>query len=608
MEIDPGQPIDLDVEAHEACAQWEFKDSGPLDGHVHIQVGTLAGGGWYVNHMRFGARRFTDRQAAWDATRGLMARHEGRWDTVDPDSKPFAAVRRPDGSRALYDTLEDECLYACWGDQKDQLWARYTAAIDAGETLRKSETHELLDGGITMVSYRDPLDGTDRYAVTTDWDSEYCVVDYPDRDQAEAAYEHEVLDHADDELPYKSSDIAELTVDRRSRAPDGLTVLPDGSVIATDDVDEYNYMYGQTPRGQWPVTPDQDEPPGPVTEMTAEPRDWGPTDVNVKDVTSAAWADQDEELEPNDLALLALPDGRQLLASAHDGAAHVWSLRDGTKLKTFSGHSEWVLAVALTVVADGAVVLATGGRDGLARAWSVRDGVALQEIEAHKGPVNAVAWACPPRDIPWLVTGGDDAHVRVWDIEFKRPRAEFRVGKPSVDLVWSVAATVLSTGEVCVVAGSQGIEAAAVHVWNASTRTLLHTFVVESDVEMPYPKVAVATLADRSFRVAAIAGPVLRIWDGLSGREVRTLPVPGSRGGDVALVVLPDLRVIVAAASGPETLVWELESGMQLARLTHRSDFHETVDLVVYPDDTLLLVSGRRDESLARVVRLDLHW
>ena len=99
---------------------------------VHIQVGTIRGG-WYVNHMGFGARRFADRRAAWDATRGLMARHQGRWDTVDPDSKPFAAVRRPDGSRTLYDSLGGECLYGCWGDQKETLWARYTAAIGAGD-------------------------------------------------------------------------------------------------------------------------------------------------------------------------------------------------------------------------------------------------------------------------------------------------------------------------------------------------------------------------------------------------------------------------------------------------------------------------------------------
>jgi WD40 repeat protein len=620
VEIDHGQPVSLERERHEAIAQWELKDSGPLDGAVHIQVGTLASGGWYVNHMGFGVRRFTDKQAAWDAVRGLMDRHEGRWERVEPDSRPFLAVRRPDGSRVLYDMNGKECLHACWGGQKDRLCDKYFAAIDAGERLRETETHQLSsdDGGyIDMVRYRDPLDDSQRYVVTTSYDAVCYIVDFPDHDQAEAEYVKEVYANQDDETPYKSCDIADIKVDRKSRPPEGLTVLPDGTAFATADREEYNRTFGLPLRIEWPRTTELAVPPGPVSGMTAEPRDWGPTEVSVRNVTPAAWQQTREELAPNDLALVVLPDGRQLFASAHDDAARVWSLGDGKDIRMVSGHSEWVLSVALTVLSDGDVVLATGGKDGLARAWSARQGDALQELrEAHDGPVNSVAWACPLGDVPWLITGGDDATVRVWDIERELSLRVLEVGEPSLQLVWSVAAAVLSNGDVCVVAGIDDCgDDAVVHVWNAATKTavpkfvLQHKFVLQRDSMSCLPKVAVATLADRSFRVAAIAGSVVRIWDGHTGHVVRTLPAPPGRSGDIAMAVLPDLRVVVAATNERETLVWDVESGAVLARLDHTGDgFRACVDLVARPDGGLLLVTGKPSETPARVVRLDLRW
>jgi WD40 repeat protein len=611
MGSDPERSIDLDTEQFEARAQWVLTESGPFDARVHIQVGTLASGGWYVRHPGFGTHGFEDKQAAWDAVRGLMALHRGRWERTDPDPRPFAVARQPDGARVLYDNEDANSLHGCWGEQKDQRWwGQYSAALDAGTVLRRTQVHPLIQGEITLVEYQEPQAGATRYALSVSHDSAYYVVDYPDRDQADAAYEKQVRDHADDQFPYLSTDIAEIRVDRRSRPPDDLGITGDGAIAAADDVDEYNYLYSLTPRGRWPVTAEMTTPPGPVCAMTAEPRDWGPVEVRVTELTSGSWGEQDEELDLSDVSLIGLPDGRQLLATAHDSAAHVWSVRDGTRVQTVAGHSEPVLSVALTTRGDGSVVLATGGQDGLARAWAARDGDALQEIQAHSGPVNAVAWACPPGHIPWLITGGDDAHVRAWDVEFKRPRAEFSVGEPGVHIVGSVAATVLSSGEVCVVAGSAGDAGPTVHVWNATTRTLLWEAVVEPGDSMPrVPGVAVAVLADRSYRVAAVGESVLQVWDGHTGDEIRTLPVPQVYSGDVAVAALPDLRVVVAAATDERTLVWELESGVQLATVDHNSrGVWNAVDLAVRPDGGVLMATGRRGVPGARVFRLDLRW
>ncbi|WP_018506104.1 WD40 repeat domain-containing protein [Parafrankia discariae] len=608
----------LETDERRAVIQWALRDSAPRAAGACIQVGTLSDG-WYVWHNGFGLRRFEDKAAAWLAVRSLMGRHTGRWEQVPTDPGPFLASFPPDGSRVLYDTAADDCLYDLWGDDSEATWDRFLAAFNKGESLRVTETHALLGGSIELIRYCDPLTGVERFAVHTareegvDWH----VVDYPERGPAEAAYERSVRGNVDDERPFRSSDVVDVGVDRRSKPPADLYVHPSGWIMAADDKHEYIDIHGVPPRVSWPPAPPLRRP-GPVSAMTTQPRDWDPVEVRVRDVTPAAWLRDDAELQPRSLALIALADGRRLLASAHDSGAHVWSTGDGAKLRTVSGHSEWVLAVALTVLSDGRVVLATGGKDHLARVWSAQDGAALVEIDWHQAPVNAVAWAYPPGDVPWLITGSDDARVRLWDVETQRSVGEFQVGSPRVDLVWSVAAAVLSDSSVCVVAGVEDFRAARIHVWNsfeqdrpAGERPRSHEFVLDcADSMSSVPAVAVATLVDRSFRVAAIAGSTVRIWDGHTGEVLRTLPAPGDgHGGDIALAVLPDLRVVVAAARGRETLVWEVESGAVIARFDDATaSYPPVVSLVALPDGGLLLATGRGGGGPARLLQVDPRW
>jgi hypothetical protein len=603
-------------EDHSPVMQWVLRDHGPMDGPVHIQVGEFASGGWYVRHQGFGARSFPDKHAAWHAVQTQMRRHEGRWEEVPADPEPFHRLYGAEGSRVLYDT-DGSCLYECWGELKDSLWGELLAAIHAGTTLRRTETHALLGGSIEVARYEDPKDGAPRFAVirAIDPGSDYRVVDYPDADTAVRTYAELVRSHEDPELPYRDTDLDgvgyEAPIAGRPELPDDLSALPDGSVISSADVDEWRYVHG-APRFDWPLTPDGPAP-GPVRTATGEPRNWLPAQVDVRDVTPPAWAEaagsRDEELRSNALSLAVLPDGRTVLASGHDAAAHLWNVREGGTARTFSGHTEWVLDVAVTVVGDGTAVLATGGKDGLVRVWSAGHGTALQEIGDHRRAVNAVAWVCPPRQVPRLVSGSDDGTVRVWSVEYAREQTCLTVGPPGVGIVWSVDAAVLADGHVCVAAASDDSMRSTVHVWDVRTGTKTHEFVLDRGAMSTPPKVALATLDDGSFRVAAVAGSSVYVWDGLTGEVVRTFPVAGTGSAGVALGVLPDLRVVVAATSGPLTLAWEVESGAELVRLDHgTSGLHQAVDLAARPDDGLVLAASRGGDRPARLLRLNVRW
>ncbi|MFF3868038.1 WD40 repeat domain-containing protein [Micromonospora sp. NPDC001898] len=611
MASDPIAEFPVDDTRRVAVMQWAVDEPAAVSSTVHLQVGTVAGGGWYVRHRGFGLREFGDRHAAWRAVRGLMGHHDGQWKQIDIDHAPFWAVCRPDGSRVLYATHEDS-LYACWGRGRERIWGKFLRAINEGTTLRRTETHALLDGAIELVRYRDPYHGRDRYAASAARESgvDWLVVDHADQAMADADYEESVRDNADEDLPHRSSDVPDALVSRRSKPPAGLHVLDDGVILAADDLDEYNSLYGLPYRSRWPVTTDPAPvPPGAVGPMTAEPRDWGPTSTDVREVTPAAWRNEDWPSSVNALALAVLPDGRQLLAAGHDDGATLWNVRTGRRVLDVSGHSEWVLSVGTAVLSDGTSVLATGGKDGLARAWSTRDGTALVEIEAHRRPVNALFWALPQGRVPLLVTGGDDATIRVWNVENRALLTELTVGEPGVNLVWSTAGALLADGHLCVVAGVDPLGVAPAQVWDATTGRRLHELTMGQDgFGQHRPAVAVATLADRSFRVAAVAGAEVRVWDGHTGREIRTLTMPEPGIGDVALAVLPDLRVVVVATVGRHTRTWEVESGALLASLDHGDTRpHPAVDLAVAPDGRLLLAVGGATVP-PRVVQLDVRW
>lgn len=177
----------------QAVMQWELVAAGSRD-WAHIQVGTLARGGWYVDHTGFGTRRFADKEAAWAAVRRLAALHDGEWKRVPCDSGPRQRVRLPDGSRLLFSGSDGNALYHCWGRDKERIWRRYEAAITgSGRLLRNTGDDPAADhGGCELREYTDPFDGSTRYAVNDMGLHDFRMTDHPDLATAERQYESAV--------------------------------------------------------------------------------------------------------------------------------------------------------------------------------------------------------------------------------------------------------------------------------------------------------------------------------------------------------------------------------------------------------------------------------
>ncbi len=88
------------------------------------------------------------------------------------------------------------------------------------------------------------------------------------------------------------------------------------------------------------------------------------------------------------VAFHADPKTPLLATCGADGTVRLWNPMNGAALKTLTGHTDWLYAVAISP--DGKLV-AAGGRDGDVRVWKTADGALLKVFNASPGYVSPKA-------------------------------------------------------------------------------------------------------------------------------------------------------------------------------------------------------------------------
>jgi WD40 repeat protein len=111
----------------------------------------------------------------------------------------------------------------------------------------------------------------------------------------------------------------------------------------------------------------------------------------------------------NVTALVFRPDGL-LVTGGADAAVKVWDVGRREAVRTLTGHTAGVLAVAAS--ADGRW-LASGGEDNTVRLWDAATGAAGPVLRGHGQWVLGLAF-CP--DGTRLVSGSRDRTARLWDV------------------------------------------------------------------------------------------------------------------------------------------------------------------------------------------------
>ena len=243
---------------------------------------------------------------------------------------------------------------------------------------------------------------------------------------------------------------AVVTADKLGPVPDSpgaiiaLSMSPDGARLAVG-------------RGNQVVVHDLGKPERPVLATLTGQKDvvqslaWSPDGKSlaaggyrsVLTFDTASWKQTHAIAAPLEGRVTALafpPDNSTLImadgAAAARGLIHFWSLSEGKILATLEGHTDNILAMALS--SDGKL-LATGGADNNAKVWDVPTRKEIAKLEGHTSHIMALAFN---PDGSQLATGGADKELKVWDVRSKEQLIQ--LGKKSAavtGLRWSADGT-----------------------------------------------------------------------------------------------------------------------------------------------------------------------
>ena len=270
-------------------------------------------------------------------------------------------------------------------------------------------------------------------------------------------------------------------------------------------------------------------------------------------------------------AVAVTADGRTAVSGSGDHTLKVWDLDRGTERTTLRGHTDEVTAVAVT--ADGRTAVSVSD-DGTLKVWDLARGAERATLTGHTGPVTAVAVTPDGRT---AVSGSWDHTLKVWDLDRGTERATLTGHTGPV-----TAVAVTADGRTAVSGSSND----TLTVWDLDRGTECFTITAGFS--------AVAVTADGRTAVSGSRDGTLKVWD--LERGVVRATLTGHTGSVKAVAVTADGRTAVSGSWGDDILtVWDLDRGTERATLTGHSRWVEAVALTV---DGRTAVSGSKDCTL----------
>jgi WD40 repeat protein len=224
------------------------------------------------------------------------------------------------------------------------------------------------------------------------------------------------------------------------------------------------------------------------------------------------------------------PDGRHLVSASEDGTLGIWDLADGSA-ERFDGQAGPLRAMAMAVGGDRVFYDAQGCTIAV---WSLVERRQIATLEGHRSGVRALAVS---RNGKHLVSLAGDNTLRVWDLAENR--------QLSVIPVRSTGPLVLTPD------GNRAL--IGLRVW------ALPPEETPALIEPADGTRALAMVPGGPFVISASSDRTLKIWDTLSGREIRTLT--GHTQTVWAVAVTPDGRHAVSGSADKTLKVWDLQTG-----------------------------------------------
>lgn len=244
------------------------------------------------------------------------------------------------------------------------------------------------------------------------------------------------------------------------------------------------------------------------------------------------------------------PDGKLLASACSDMSARLHSGAGGELLRTFAGHTDSIVSVALSDK-----FLATGSFDHTARLWDVSSGQLLSILKGHRGAVMSVAFS-PDGEL--LATGSIDSSVSLWDCKPLKLRKAVQGHKS-----WVNSVAFSSDGAHLVSGSSDG----TVKIWNVAAGVLKRTLPA-TDAEVR----CVAISPNRKFIAAGMRYGTIRTWID----EKESLLFKAHDGDVWSLAFTSDSKTLISGGGDwnkpGQIKVWDSATGRIVKEFAHSGE------------------------------------
>jgi WD40 repeat protein len=272
------------------------------------------------------------------------------------------------------------------------------------------------------------------------------------------------------------------------------------------------------------------------------------------------------------------PDGKTLASAGHEETIRLWDVATGKKVRQLKGHTTWVESIAFAP--DGKTLL-SGSRDWSVRLWDVATG---KELRKYKPGVNAYTAVAFAPDGKTVAGAGLNGAIQLWDAQTGRPCESDRAPVDG----WQQL-SFLPGGKTLVTTGGE-----VVHFWEAATGKHLRA--------LPEQGSRVAALApspDGEILAVSSHNGKIRLWRTTDGKELRQFA--GNPNTCWGLTYTPDGRTLLSSRpswAGKSILrVWDAVSGEELRQL-------KGVGLFALSPDGKVLAAGNPPNPVIRLLDL----
>ena len=229
------------------------------------------------------------------------------------------------------------------------------------------------------------------------------------------------------------------------------------------------------------------------------------------------------------------PDGKRILTTSSDRAAIIWNAATRKQLAVLLGHNGRINRG--TFSPNGSRIV-TVSDDNTARVWETSSGNQIAVLQGHGDLVNMAAFNGNGSRV---VTASNDRTARLWDAATGR---QIAILDGHIDAVNT--ATFSPDGTRIVTASSDN----TVRLWDASPEAQRIVLAYPSDTETPGPARDPA------------AGATVATWDSASSKNVASI-----QGADHAISSAsfsPDRSRIVTASKDKTARIWDAMTGAEL--------------------------------------------